>query len=376
MNIFREYEKGILFILMIAIAIVIVINVNSLFAATSAVYHAFLPLIIGLCMAFVLDIIVNRYEKILYFPKPNKFVDTIRRPVAILLSIISVFLMVGIVMYLAIPQTVHSITLTIQHLPELYDKLMKHVLNLTSVLSMADQHVVNDLLTGKKILANISEYATSWLANIAATVSDIVMLLVNFIIGFVFSIYLLLNKKELQRELGLFVKAYVSEKAHKKVLHISEIINSVFSSFFIGQFLDALTLGLMVGITMAISGLPYALNIGCVVGLTALIPLLGAYIGASIGVMMLLVESPWDALWFIVILIVMQQIENNLIYPKIVGDSVGLPGIWVFAAIVVGANIYGVIGILLSVPIAATAYRLLRDDVHNRLAARNDVDEV
>ncbi len=376
MNIFREYEKGLIFILMITVAVIVIINVNSLFAATSAVYQAFLPLIIGLCMAFVLDIIVNRYERILYYPKTNKYIDAMRRPLAILLSIISVFLMVGIVMYLAIPQTVHSITITIQHLPEIYDMFMKHILGLTSGLSMADQHVVNDLLTGKKILANVSEYATSWLGNIASTVTDIVMVFVNFIIGFVFSIYLLLNKKELQRELGLFVKAYVSDDAHTKILHIGSIINSVFSSFFVGQFLDALTLGLMVGITMAIAGLPYALNIGCVVGLTALIPLLGAYIGASIGVMMLLVESPWDAVIFLIILIVMQQIENNLIYPKIVGDSVGLPGIWVFAAIVVGANLYGVIGILLSVPIAATAYRLLRDDVHNRLEVHNGKDEV
>lgn len=373
MNIFQDYKKGFLFILMIAIAVVLVINVNSLFAATTALYHAFLPLIIGLCMAFVLDIIVNRYENMLRFPKTNKYIEALRRPVAICLAIVSVFLMVGIVMYLAIPQTLHSISITIKHMPQLYDQMMKQIIHLSSMLSMADQRVVNDLLTGKKVLTSLSQYASSWVANIAATVSDIVMFLVNFIVGFVFSIYLLLNKKELQRELNLFVKAYVSETLHRKIMHVSSIINSVFSSFFIGQFLDALTLGVMVGVTMALFGLPYALNIGCVVGLTALIPLLGAYVGAGIGVMMLLVESPWDALWFIIILIVMQQLENNLIYPKIVGDSVGLPGIWVFAAIVVGANVYGVLGILLSVPIAATAYRLLRDDVHGRLARQNEV---
>lgn len=367
MKSFNEYKQIIMLIVVAAICFMIVNNLKAIFTISYDLYLAFLPLIIGLLMAFIIDIIVEKYMHIYAPNSHNKYVIASRRPVCIAGAIISIFFMIGLVLYLALPQTIHSISLAITYMPSIYDRLVNDINIISHQLPFVDQHLVDDIVSGKKLLDNISAYGTRWLSSVASTLSDVFFFVVNLVIGFVFSIYLLINKKELKEQGQRFMKAYFNPTSEGRIIYVFSVINKTFSSFFVGQFLDALILAVLVWFAMLSFGLPYALNIACVVGLTALIPLLGAYIGAFIGITMLLVENPLNAIIFIIILIVMQQIENNFIYPKVVGDSVGLPGVWVFAAIVVGGNLYGVIGILFSVPIAATAYRLLKDDINQRI---------
>lgn len=368
----RDYKFMMGLIAFAAVLYMIVLNIQSLFGVVNSLYRALIPLIIGIMIAFVLDIIVYRYEKN-FFPKTkNNIIKKIRRPFCTIAGLFSVAFMIGFVMYMAIPQTIHSIILAMQNLPELYVRLLEYSTNLSREYPIINQILMDKHLTNDGNVEQLMAHATNWAAGLVSTFGNVVYFLLNLLIGFVFSIYLLLNKEQLIIESEEFIKAYFSNKYRKHFIYAFKIINKTFSNFFIGQFLDALILGLLVGFGMTVFSIPYALNIACVVGLTALVPLLGAYLGATIGVIMLLVESPVNAFAFLVILLIMQQIENNFIYPKIVGNSIGLPGIWVFAAIVVGGNLYGVIGMLLSVPLVASVYKIIRHDVKKRLGLQEN----
>lgn len=363
----RNYKYIMSLIAFAAVLYTIVLNIQSIFGVIYSLYRALVPLVIGLLIAFILDIIVYRYEKNFFPNIKSGFIRKIRRPLCTIAGLFSVAFMIGFVLYMAIPQTIHSIILALQNIPELYLALLKYSNQLSE-----QYPIINDLLMDKHFnnpnnIDQIMQHATDWAGGLVSTFGNVVYFLLNLLIGFVFSIYLLLNKEQLIREGNEFSQVYFSERCRKHFIYAITIINKTFSNFFIGQFLDALILGLLVGLGMFVFNIPYALNIACVVGLTALVPLLGAYLGAIIGVIMLLVESPVNAVMFLLILIVMQQLENNFIYPKVVGNSIGLPGIWVFAAIVVGGNLYGVIGMLLAVPLVASIYKIIRFDVKKRL---------
>lgn len=376
MKLVENYKHWIGLIVIAAICLMIVQNLGHIFAFGLSLVNAVMPLIFGVVMAFILNIIVDRYERYI-FPKVMRgWKKNIRRPLAIILSLFSVFFIIGLVMYLAIPQTVHALTLAVQNLPSIYDTYSNWVIRQIEAIPYVDAQVVNDKLESAKFFDGISEYALSWGSNLINTASNVVSFFVNLLVGFFFSLYILLNKDELKKESIEFFVAYFSEKNRQKLRHVLEIVYDSFSSFFVGQFLDALTLGLMVFVVMFISGIPYAASIACVVGLTALVPLVGAWVGASIGLIMLVMDNPVDALAFLVILLVCQQIENNLIYPKLVGNSIGLPGIWVFASIIVGANLLGVVGILLAVPFAASVYKLVREDIDKNIARKVPTSEI
>ena len=194
----------------------------------------------------------------------------------------------------------------------------------------------------------------------------------NIIIGLIFAIYMLLDKERLLTQTKRILCAYLPDKWVEQGAYVGRVAIDTFSNFFVGQFLDALVLGVLVGITLALFNISYALTIACVIGLTGLIPLLGIYIGGVMGAIILLTVSPMEAFIYVVILEVLHQIESNFIYPKIVGNSVGLPGLWVFAAVIVGGSLYGVVGMIAGVPLVATIYKLLMEDVDKRLSKPYD----
>ena len=375
MNPLKEYKHIVTLIFLAGFVFLIAIKFDSILVNVRLVLDAVMPLVWGILIAFVLNIIVKRFEQI-YAPKStNKWVVESRRPVCIVLAILAVLLALFIVGWMAIPQLVHSLTIIVQAVPGLYQEGSEFVstfiantpaLTNSGVMNSFSPESLADSL--KKVGADSGRY-------IVRTMSDTVEWVFNFAVGLIFAIYVLLDKEKLRSQLGRICRAYGREHRIGGYVHVWRVASQVFSSFFIGQFLDALILGVMVGLGLGIFSVPYALTIGCVIGLTALIPLLGAYIGGLMGIIMLLSVSPMDALIFVIILVVMQQIEGNFIYPKIVGGSVGLPGIWVFAAITIGGTLYGVPGILLSVPLGATVYKLVREDVEKRLASKAQKDK-
>ncbi len=369
-----KYRSIMGLILLSAALLLVISHVSQTVEIISTLWQAVYPLILGLCIAFVMHIIVERVEK-LYFPhSTHSFVLKTRRAFSIITAFILVVLTLSFVLWMVVPQTVHSLTLAVTSLPQVYTQAYEQLSDFVEHFAPAGVGIVTNNLSEESIMANISAYGLAWISKFASKLSTAVNVVVDWFVGLFFAIYILANKESLNWEITELLTAYVSEEKRQRLYHVLEVLRTTFSQFFIGQFLDSMVLGLMVGLGMAAFQLPYAVNIGCVIGITALIPILGAYIGGSIGVIMLFVESPWQAGIFLIILVVMQQIEGNFIYPKLVGSSVGLPGIWVFATVILGGNLFGIIGMLLGVPLGAAAYKLLQEDVHLRLYGQKEDD--
>ena len=192
-----------------------------------------------------------------------------------------------------------------------------------------------------------------------------VSVVVNVVIGLIFSLYVLLDKESLGKRCKNLISTYIP-KASNKIFYVTEVLDESFHSFIVGQCIEAVVLGGLCVIGMWILQFPYAVMIGVFIGFTALIPIAGAYIGAGVGAIMILTVSPLQAVQFLIFILILQQLEGNLIYPKVVGESIGLPGIWVLTAITVGGGVLGVGGMLLAVPLFAAAYRLIREDMAKR----------
>ena len=208
-------------------------------------------------------------------------------------------------------------------------------------------------------------FSTTW-----GITSSILGIFINIALGMVFSIYILFQKETLGKQMRKLLHAFLSKDTAESILEVGALANDVFSNFIKGQFFEALIIGILCFIGMNILSLPYTMAISALVGFTALIPLIGAFIGTGIGVFLIIMVSPVKAFWFVIFIIVLQQIESNLIYPRVVGTSVGLPEIWVLLAVTVGAASFGILGILVAVPISSVLYSLLRRAVDRRLSEK------
>jgi predicted PurR-regulated permease PerM len=216
---------------------------------------------------------------------------------------------------------------------------------------------------GRLISTDVAGMATSLLAGVVGEAFDILL-------GLVISIYLLSGKEKIASQIIRFEKCYIKLSGRKKFNHIVSTLKDSFENFIVGQCKEAIVLGVLCTLGMWIFRFPYATMIGALIGFTALIPVAGAYIGGAVGAIMILTESPVKALLFIVFLIVLQQIEGNLIYPKVVGESIGLPGFYVLAAATIGGGVMGIPGMLIGVPLAAAAYKLIGEDIEEKLTAK------
>ena len=219
----------------------------------------------------------------------------------------------------------------------------------------------------KNIMTVGSNIATGFVNSSITVASTFTGQIINFVIGFIFALYILSNKEKLQYQINRLMEAYLKPKYVEKIRYVLGVANDSFSSFITGQCIEAVILGSLCALGMMIFCFPYAGMIGTFIGATALIPVVGAYLGAILGVIMIVTVSPIKALLFIVYIVILQQLENNLIYPKVVGSSIGLPGMWVLAAVTIGGGLGGVVGMMFGVPTAATVYKLTKYDVNQRL---------
>ena len=203
--------------------------------------------------------------------------------------------------------------------------------------------------------------------NLAANVlTRVFSSVVNLVLGLIFATYLLIDRDRLRSQLERLARQYLRERWTQQIRYLLSVLNSSFHSYIVGQCTEAIILGTLCALGMALFGFPYAVMIGAVVGAMALIPIAGAYVGGAVGFLLILTVSPLRALLFVVYLIILQQLEGNLIYPRVVGGSIGLPGLWVLAAVTVGGGVSGITGMLLGVPVTATVYKLLKNDLHRR----------
>ena len=366
---FKYYKPLIGAIILAGVMIMMALRISDIASAIDAIITAFVPLIVGACIAFVLDILVVRYERWLWPKSESGWRYKIRRPLSLVLSFVTISVIVYFIARLALPQLVHSMSIIVASSPQLYADFQVWMQHLTETIPMASNQTLMDTLSGESIVKYTREWGTKGGTYIVNAMGTVLSWTLNIGLGLIFAIYMLLDKERLMMQGKRILKAYASDEWVNRVSYVTRVAVQTFSNFFVGQFIDALILGVMVGITLWLFNIEYATTIACVIGLTGLIPLLGIYVGGVIGAVMLLTVSPMDALIYVIILEVLHQIESNFIYPKIVGNSVGLPGLWVFAAVIVGGSLMGVTGMLIGVPLVATCYKLLMTDVNDRLAS-------
>ena len=330
------------------------------------------PLILGVAVAYVINIIMVRVERI-YFPKTkNRFVAASRRGVSIVVSLLLVAGIFSLVARLVLPELGKAFAVIGRNVPIFLEEAAawleeNNAGNTADMLKNVDWNSVMD-----KVADVVKSGFTSFVNSTLTAVGAVVGSVVNFFIGLIFGIYILSGKEKLHSQVSRIMHAYMKERTVARIRYIYRTANETFSSFIIGQCTEAVILGTLCTIGMLLFRFPYAPMIGAFIGATALIPIVGAYLGAAVGAFMILTVDPLKALLFIIFIVVLQQLEGNLIYPRVVGSSIGLPGIWVLAAVTVGGGLGGIGGMLLGVPVAATAYKRRRTDGAGRNGRRPD----
>lgn len=333
-----------------------------------AVVGASSPLIIGCVIAYLVNIIMASYEK-LYFPNTkNVYLSKSRRPVCMLLAFMSLAAVVTLVIWLVVPQLVSAVRVIVAGIPEFIEGVLAQI-KAWNILP-EDILFYVESIDWQSQISQIVEFVGTGIGNVVdlliTAVTSVFDWIVTALISVIFSIYVLSSKEKLIAQFHRVCRRYLSEKVIGKMDYVCGVINDCFHRYIVGQCVEAVILGVLCGVGMAILKLPYAMMVGTLVAFTALIPIAGAYIGAAVGAFMILTVDPFKALVFLIFLIILQQLEGNLIYPRVVGSSMGLPGIWVLAAVTIGGGIMGISGMLLGVPLAAACYRFLRDDVCSR----------
>lgn len=326
------------------------------------------PLIVGFCLAFILNIIMTVLEnKVWGFMGKSKkaFVRKMRRPVSLVSTIILMFGFIILLLFIIIPALKDSIDLMVAKIPGYYDSVVGWIDSVVKEfgLDISTEALHNPKFTINDIMAMVKKVftfeATGDILNTTVGVtSSVISGVANFAIGFIIAIYMLAEKEKIGKFTRRVLEAVLPEKVTDKIYNISGVAASSFSSFITGQFTDAFLLAVMCFIGSSILRIPNAAVVSVIIGISAIIPVIGPIVGEVISVLILLMESPLKALIFLIFILILQVIDNNFIYPRIVGKSVGLPGIIVFIAVVLGGNLGGIMGVLLGVPTAAALYAL------------------
>lgn len=366
-------KKDIRFLILYTVLLIFgFIYIKEIFSILRNIIKIFMPFIIGIMIAFVLNVLMEVIEN-KWFEKLNWNKNT-KRALSLTLSIFIVIGFFIILMLLIIPNLQDTIVIFANNIPDYLSNLKELLLKLN-----VSNNVINDIM---ETLSNLGDTAKEYVLNNSGKVieatfgiaSNVLNAFVNVFIGIVFAIYFLIDKEKISRQFNNIMKAYLPNKSCKKIVDIAELSNRVFANFVSGQCLEAIIIGVLCFFGMIILRLPYAGAISVLVGFTALIPVFGAFIGTIVGAFLIFMVNPLQAVIFVIFIIVLQQLEGNLIYPHVVGKSVGLPGIWVLVAVTLGASINGVLGMLLSVPLASIIYSILKTDVNLKLKKKNTRD--
>ena len=363
------------FILMLAL--LIVQHFGLVLSIIDKIIDIIFPFLVGCGMAYIWSLFQNPIEKIIFPRSKKKFLQKLRRPLSIIVSLLVLLGIIVLILYLVLPQIYNSIVVIAESAPLLAENLRTWFLDVTSGLNWAEgirENVRNLSIDWEELAKTIGDALQNSAGGILGSALNIIENTVGFFVAaftaIVFAIYLLFLKEKLIHQSKRVGKAYLPEKHWQRVRYVLSVLNETFSKFFKGQVLDAFVVGALLFIAMLIFRMPYALTISVVVMVTALIPMIGAFIGGAVGFLMIAVTDFRQAVIFLIILIVIQQLEGDLIYPKLVGDSVGLPGIWVFSAVIVGGAIAGPLGMIIGVPLLASIYKIFRKNVNKRLSER------
>lgn len=330
------------------------------------------PFIVGGAIAFIINVPMRFIERHL-FPKAKKL-DKLRRPLALILALLAIAAIIVLVCIIVIPQIADTLSTLTVNIPQYMDNAKAYVNKTLEKYPELQEEFQS--YTGKINWQSVITSVTGWVSNgVVSTINvagSAISGIVSAVVGFVFAIYILLQKERLGRQVRMIAYSLLPEKAADKFFKISNMTSDTFSKFLSGQCLEACILGSMFAIVLAIFRMPYVALISVLIAFTALIPIVGAFIGCVVGAFLIFMISPVKAVWFVVIFLVLQQIEGNFIYPKVVGSSVGLPAIWVLAVVTVGGKLMGVIGMLVMIPLSSVLYAIFREFIYNKLKTKTE----
>ena len=340
--------------------------------ALSLMAGAAFPLLLGGVIAYAVNILMSFYERHL-FPGNAGAAVRLRRPVCLLLAFASLAALVALIIRMILPELVQCVGLLFQKAAPLAEELgvlLNKNLDLSQLLNSYGAALTDGTVDWKEALSTALKWLGQGLGGVMGSVlslfSSLFSAAFTAIVSLIFSIYLLTGKEQLSRQASLLLRTYLKPRWYERMMYFLQTLDNCFRRFLVGQCTEAVILGLLCMGGMLLFRFPYATMVGALIGFTALIPVAGAYIGAGVGAFMIFTVSPVQSLLFLVFIVVLQQLEGNLIYPKVVGSSIGLPGIWVLAAVTVGGGILGIFGMLLAVPLAAACYQMVREDVKRR----------
>lgn len=379
MDLNKENIKKIRGLIVFTILVLVALwNYKMLFAGIKFIGHVILPFALGGAIAFVLNVPMRFVEEKLFKRiklDQKKWGAKIARPLSFFLALLFVIGLLSIVMFVVVPELGN----TIMNLGKTLQEFIPQVQAWAIKLFQDNPELVGQIqgleFEWDKILGDLVNFFKTGAGNVLdttyAAAKSIVSGVSTFFIAFVFSCYILLQKEKLGVQVRKLMYAFMPQDWTEIFLALSTVTSKTFSSFLTGQCLEAIILGSMFFVAMTIFRLPYALLISVLIAFTALIPIFGAFIGCAVGALLIFMVNPMKALIFIIMFLVLQQIEGNFVYPHVVGNSVGLPSIWVLAAVSIGASLMGVVGMLIFIPIVSVVYTLLGGIVNRRLREKN-----
>ena len=350
-------------------------NIDMVRETFSWIIGLIMPLIIGLIIALIINVPMRFFEKILFSKSTKLKNPKIKTVISFIVSLILILGILAGVVWLVIPELVDAVAVIVDGALEFIDRI-----------SGMTKEEIAQLPLGKllldidwdKTLSTLQNWIKSQGGEIVdtavGTVSSVATGIYDFFIAIVFAVYIIFNKATLKRQVSRLVRVWVTENIADFTIHATKILGKNFRNFVSGQSLEAVILGVLCMLGMLILRIPYAPMVGALVGVTAIIPVVGGFIGAGVGAFMILTVSPVKAVIFLIFILVLQQIEGNVIYPKVMGSSVSLPSMWILAAVTIGGGIAGAVGMLLAVPVASTIYTLIGEATNKRENKKAEIE--
>lgn len=385
MKIDRKNVRTILLIIAFAVLLYTAAqNLASVYGAVRAVWRVFGVVITGLAMAFVLNVPLKLFENRVFYGMSEDrrpLVRKLRRPVSLVFALVVSLGLIGILIAVVLPQLTATVAEVAARLPEYISSAVNWLNDFLAGFGIEIESLKNFTVDWEKVFSELTTYLKEGSANVdGSSVVDtvtgvgtsVVSTVMNTFLGLVVAVYILAQKERIGRFTRRCIDAFLPQKAASGLARIASMASETFSNFVAGQLADSCILGILCYICMRIFRFPYPEVISVVIGVTSLVPMVGSFIGEVIGALLILIVSPLKALLFVVMVLAIQQVDGAFIYPRIVGRSVGLPGVAVFCAVIVGGNVAGVIGAMIGVPVCALIYALLREAVDARLRRREE----
>ncbi|MCT1798745.1 AI-2E family transporter [Aerococcus viridans] len=372
-------KQGVQWLALIALFILTVINWSYLVQTVSMIWSVVFPLILGGMIAFVLNLLMTWIEKYLYPNAKNKYLKGSRRPVAITLAVLIVCLVIAATVVIVVPQLASAVMTLIDVIPEAIQNLTDWFNRQEALVPLVNELANQVNIDWGSMFSSVASGINSLASNVATTSVSVLTTSVgavtNIFLGILFAIYILFSKEKLGKQVDRLLTVYVRDDIHQLIENVAHVANETFSKFISGMVTEAIILGALVTAGLFILQIPYAAMLGVLQGVMALIPIIGAFLSGAVGVVILLALSPTYAVVYLIFVLFVQQLEGDLIYPRVVGDSIGLPSMWVLFAVTVGGGLMGIPGMLIGVPVLASVYKIIRIDVRYREQVSQEAGE-